>query len=240
MEQYVEECLQSILAQTYPAENFEIICVDDGSQDRSAYIARKILSGAAYTTYVRTTNQGLEKALNHALRLAKHEWIVRVDADDILDAGLLKALAEAIQNKPGFDFYYCQKFEEYFSADERETRTLPDFDTAEIFERGDFFATGTAYRKGDLQSIGGYPDQVKNCGLENYTVTLELISRNKKGFAVKNAFFSYRRHHANMSVVKLKSIIEFGHSLLKKYGRTFKTNENHPYRLKLDSIPVSK
>ncbi len=231
MEKYIAECLESLAAQNYDPSFFEIVCVDDGSTDSSAQVIAGYQKKYKNFISIQTHNSGLEKTCNLGIRAARFPWIVRVDADDMADRNLLKALNQAMQEHPGFDFYYCQKYVEYYSAEESYSKSLPFFDREEIFQRGDFFATGTAYRRGDLLEIGGFPDEEKNCGLENYSVILNLITRGKKGFAVEGASFHYRRHKTNMSTVKRQSLIQYGKKLLRHYGRCFVTNQYHPYRL---------
>lgn len=84
VEKYLGECLDSLLAQTYP--NFEVICVDDGSSDSSP----DILSGyaglfaARNIGYVvrRKTNAGLGAARNTGLSLARGRYVYFLDSDD--------------------------------------------------------------------------------------------------------------------------------------------------------------
>ncbi len=231
---YVRTSVESVLGQEYPRDCFELICIDDGSTDDSSAILRSF-EGQQGFVLRRTANHGLESACNLGFSMAQHDRVVRVDADDLLEPGFLRTMDKAIQSYPGFDFYYCKDYIEYYSEEEQFKKTLPEFDVEEIFTRGDFFATGTVYRKDDLAASGFYETAEKNCGLENYNLTLRLLTRGKKGKAVPSALFKYRRHHENMSRLKLNAIISYGHELLRQYGREFKTNPFHPYGLVLPS-----
>ncbi len=80
-ESWIEETLQSVLAQTYSA--IEIIVVDDGSNDRSnellqAFVARQQIK------LIRQENRGQAAAFNHALQYARGQFIQFLDADDLL------------------------------------------------------------------------------------------------------------------------------------------------------------
>lgn len=230
---YLGECLESLFTQDYDPGNFEIVCVDDGSTDDSLQILRHLAKSVPNFRCLHTDHSGLEIACNTGIRAARYERITRVDADDLLTRNFLLKMNEAIQEKPEFDFYYCKEYYEYHSPAEKIFKELPEFDPDEIFERGDFFATGTVYKRADLESVGFYPTGVKNCGLENYSVVLDLLAKGKKGLAVRGASFSYRRHGQNMSVLRREFIIEYGKQLLEKHGREFKTNAHHPYGLVL-------
>lgn len=231
-EDYVGECLESIASQDYDFSLFDVICVDDGSTDGSSRIISEYTDHLPNFHVLRTENEGLEKACNRGIRRAGSEQVVRVDADDKIAPDLLSRMNEAIREHPDFDFYYCKNYVEYYSEEEQYPRELPDFEPEEIMGRGDFFATGTVYRKSDLGGIGYFPEEIKNCGLENYTVILRLLARQKRGFAVPGASFYYRRHRTNMSLLKREAIIQYGKRLLADYGRPFQTNEYHPYGLK--------
>ncbi len=71
--------VQSILKQTY--EHFELLLLDDGSNDGSSDIATKILDNRI--CYHKLAHQGLAKTLNYGLSIAKYDIIARMDADDL-------------------------------------------------------------------------------------------------------------------------------------------------------------
>ena len=72
--------LESALAQTWPDK--EIILVDDGSRDNSLAIARSFEPRGVRV--IAQSNRGAAAARNHAMRLARGEWLQFLDADDLL------------------------------------------------------------------------------------------------------------------------------------------------------------
>jgi glycosyltransferase involved in cell wall biosynthesis len=85
VEKYLNECVDSILAQTY--ENLEIILVDDGSPDRCPQICDQYAAAHANVRVVHKQNGGLSSARNAGLEVATGEWITFIDSDDwIVDA----------------------------------------------------------------------------------------------------------------------------------------------------------
>lgn len=78
---FIEEAIQSILTQTY--KNFEIIIVDDGSTDGTYNTIKQLGLKDKRIKAFRIRHSGPSKASNLALRLAKGEFIARMDADDI-------------------------------------------------------------------------------------------------------------------------------------------------------------
>lgn len=235
-QEFVKPCLESILGQDYPQAHYEVLFIDDGSTDASHASASNFKKAYQNLSLYRIANSGLEKACNIGFRHARYDFLVRVDVDDMLAPGFLSSMNEAISKFREYDFYYCKSYYEYYSQDKQLFKTLPDFDKDEIFDRGDFFATGTAYRKQDLVHAGYYHEDVKNCGLENYNLILRLLSTGKTGLAVEKAAFYYRRHSTNMSTVKRDAIIAYGKKLLRFYQREYRTNQFHPYGLKFALI----
>lgn len=232
-EQYLPECLESLVTQDYDPRLYEVVCVDDGSTDGSWGVIESFRARHAHLSSIRIGNSGLEKACNTGIRMARNDRIVRVDSDDLLAANFLRRMDKAIAAEPGFDFYYCRDYVAYYSEQEQHAKRLPPFDPAEVFSRGDFFATGTVYKRSDLAEVGFFPESVRNCGLENYSVVLALLERGKTGLAVEGTYFKYRRHRSNMSVLQREKITEYGRALLHGYGREYQTNEYHPYGLQL-------
>ncbi len=82
LEKYIENCLKSIVAQTY--KNLEIICIDDGSTDGSARIIKEFAGTDERIKYFYQRNQGLSATRNEGIRISTGEYILFIDADDFL------------------------------------------------------------------------------------------------------------------------------------------------------------
>ena len=86
VESYLAECLDSVIS-ALKGIRAEIICVDDGSTDGSAGILTSYVKIAQQNgidfVYLKQNNQGVSKARNAALDVAKGEWICFVDSDDV-------------------------------------------------------------------------------------------------------------------------------------------------------------
>ncbi len=101
---YLRECLDSVLAQTYPA--WEAICVDDGSTDGSGAILDEYAAKDARLKIIHQPNAGVSAARNRALKKVKGEWITFVDADDVIDPWRLEFLNELILSHPQIDWIH--------------------------------------------------------------------------------------------------------------------------------------
>lgn len=92
-EEWIAETIHSALAQTWPRK--EIIVVDDGSTDRTAAVARRLV--CKEVTVVSTENQGAAVARNHALCLSQGDYIQWLDADDLLAPDKIERQLAALQ-----------------------------------------------------------------------------------------------------------------------------------------------
>jgi len=91
MELYLEECLQSVIAQTL--KEIEIICVNDGSTDNSLEILQKYASQYSNIVILNQENCGVGKARNRGINIAKGEFVAFMDPDDFYpDRDILECL----------------------------------------------------------------------------------------------------------------------------------------------------
>ncbi len=84
VEPYLSRCLESVCAQTY--RNIEIICVDDGSPDRSIDILNDFAAKDLRIRVIRQANQGVSAARNLGIEIAKGEWVTFIDGDDWIES----------------------------------------------------------------------------------------------------------------------------------------------------------
>ena len=82
VEKYLEQCIESILGQTYP--NLEVILIDDGSPDRCGEICDRYARMDSRVNVIHKENGGAASARNAGLRMAAGEYLTFVDGDDFL------------------------------------------------------------------------------------------------------------------------------------------------------------
>lgn len=80
-EKYLRPAMTSLLQQTFA--DFELIVVDDGSQDGSPAILQEFAAQDSRVVVVSHENQGLTRSLNVGCQRARGEFIARMDADDV-------------------------------------------------------------------------------------------------------------------------------------------------------------
>lgn len=103
-EKYVERCIESVLKQTY--NNFEIIIINDGSQDNSEKILTKYNNNLKIKI-IKQSNHGLSYSRNIGVTKSTGDYILFLDSDDLIEPNLLKILKENITNEEMIKFSYC-------------------------------------------------------------------------------------------------------------------------------------
>jgi len=119
-ERYLENCIDSIFAQT-SCSDYEVILVNDGSKDRSPEICDRYAEQVPAVKVIHQVNQGVSAARNAGISAARGTYILFLDADDYWDARFLQLLDDAISKNPDMiEFGY-----RYFCADHAYEPVLP-------------------------------------------------------------------------------------------------------------------
>ena len=80
---YLDECLKSVLQQNF--NNYEVICIDDGSEDNSREIVKKYAERYEFIKIIfHEKNRGLSAARNTGLKNACGKYVLFLDADDMI------------------------------------------------------------------------------------------------------------------------------------------------------------
>ena len=117
-EKYLSMCIESILGQSY--SDIEIILIDDGSTDNTKKICQYYQEKYANIKCVCQSNQGVSKARNIGLKLARGKYISFVDADDWLEENfyelligvMIKYQADISMCDYSVDTHVCKKMQD--------------------------------------------------------------------------------------------------------------------------------
>lgn len=108
---YITTCLESIEFQSY--HNIEVIIVDDGSSDGTAYVINEYKKKTTLDLiFVRQTNRGVQAARQKGFNVATGHYILWMDSDDWLEKNALESLVENIKQSQAdlicFDFQFVR------------------------------------------------------------------------------------------------------------------------------------
>lgn len=136
VEDYLDRCVQSILAQTY--KDFELILIDDGSPDNCGAMCDRWAKADSRITVIHQENGGLSAARNAGLDWAfansTSRWITFIDSDDWIHPEMLRLLLEAAEREQ-VKVTICG----YEETKGETPQVKPETLKPEIWQAGDFY-----------------------------------------------------------------------------------------------------
>lgn len=189
-EDYLSDCLKSIQNQTY--SDIEIILVDDGSTDSSGDICDMFAKEDERIAVIHTKNRGVSVARNTGLEYSHGEWVMFVDADDIISQDACSVMISNALNMKA-DITICGEVEfsgrfpsilnqgdkqiETIVSDEALIRlirfSITDHSVAKLFHKDLFenlsFPAGIVYGE-DTYTVTRLVEKATNIVLVNYIV----------------------------------------------------------------------
>ncbi|MBD0339499.1 MAG: glycosyltransferase, partial [Microcoleus sp. Co-bin12] len=191
---FLLEAVTSVINQTY--KNWEIIIVNDGSLDTTSTVAKNlIVANPQYQIrLVEQTNQGLSSARNAGIAAANGEYIMPLDADDILAENALTDLLEIClkSNVPCVAFGSYQMFG-------TENRLVPSYElySPENIKQSNMIHPSSLYHKSILDLVSGYKVGMKE-GYEDWEFWVNCHKHNIPFLGTREVVVNYRRSQGSM------------------------------------------
>lgn len=174
---WIEKAIRSVLFQSYI--EWELIVIDDGSQDNTAQIVASLTQKDIRIRYIKNKeNLGIQKTLNCGLKEAKGEYIARIDDDDEwVDIDKLKKQVEFLEtnkdhvligtgailiNEDGFEL--CRFLLPSNDLDIRK----------KILSKNCFIHSSVMFKKDSALNLNGYIEEKKFLHIEDYNLWLRL------------------------------------------------------------------
>lgn len=193
---FISEAIKSILIQTY--KDFEFLIVDDGSNDNTEELVKSYSDSRI--KYIKIKHIGIGAAANIGLKLAKYDWIARMDADDICHPNRLESQIKYLEDDKIIISSWCA----YFKNKKILFITTPPSDDSsikkELYLHSIVNHLGSIFNKTFiLNELGGYDEKLE--AFIDYD--LWLRARNKAKFFIVPQFLVFARIRSN-SVSDLK------------------------------------
>jgi len=204
-EKYIEECLNSIINQTF--QDWECIIVNDGSTDNTLAIIEKIAANDKRFSCYSISGSGSAKVpRDKAISYAKAQWIITVDADDFIDNDVLEKLYTRImetkadivylrmklfdeENPENFSFIPAQNFDmkKILTGKEAVMLTVPKWVIGAI----------GIVKKELLNTCSTFNCEIKHINVDEYDTREILIKA--KTVAFEDVIYHYRQHRASIT-----------------------------------------
>ncbi|MCI8292030.1 MAG: glycosyltransferase [Hespellia sp.] len=200
VEQYLEECLNSLLSQTDPFD--EILLINDGSTDSSGKICERYARQYPQVLLINQENAGLGEARNAGLRRVSGGYVIFVDSDDYVRAKTCEAIKKALAVREvdvllyNADIQYDVAFTERKSAfchmEELDGKYLHGMDYLEkaLPARYTSSACVAAYRRSFLEN--GQIHFPKGIYFEDHLFSLQVMSNAKMVSGIPDALYVRR------------------------------------------------
>lgn len=108
VEPYVERCIRSIENQDIPHYDYEIVCINDGSQDKSRGIVAGLLNEFDNIILIDQENQGVSRARNRGIERSNGRYLLFIDADDyVYENSFARMIRNAEEQEAEVSFLSC-------------------------------------------------------------------------------------------------------------------------------------
>lgn len=182
---YLEECMASVLNQSYA--NWEAIIVNDGSVDNTDIIGRSLVLKDDRIRYFYQENSGVSSARNFGISQSNGEYILPLDADDVISDDYLSLIAQAFERDSNLSLVYCKA--EFF-GDKRGDFKLPDYSFDELLVHNLIFVTA-CFSKISYYTTDGYRSNMVS-GFEDWDFWIQLLTPSSKVHRIDKVCFYYR------------------------------------------------
>lgn len=220
-EAFLGEAISSVLAQTH--ERCELLLIDDGSSDGSQAIAKGFCAAypdkVSHFQHPEGENRGLGASRNAGIRHAKGDYLVFLDADDVLMPQCLEQLLAAVAAVPGADVVcgsslYWHGWTNRLS-DVMKDRVVSVLDGAEPYEFIDLplravrapWATPSVgaflVRAAAARLVGGFEESTESLGEDQYFYF--KIGLRARVAVIDDCWHKYRQHDDSLTAVSART-----------------------------------
>ncbi|VXD22702.1 Glycosyl transferase [Planktothrix serta PCC 8927] len=202
-DQYIEQCVKSVLEQTYT--DYEVIVIDDGSQDQTQQILKPYFP---VIKYIYQENQGAAKARNQGCEIAQGEFLAFLDADDFFLPQKLADQVAFLDNNPAIDLvqsgWYCVNQEGQNWTAITPWNTAPELNLETWILHKCVRPSCLILRREWWEKVGGFDHHYPPT--EDLDFVLRLSLMGCKTAWLKEIHAGYRQHDKNLMSGGLKVI----------------------------------
>lgn len=225
VEEYLKECMQSILEQTY--QNLEIILVDDGSTDSSGKICDEYQNKDSRIKVIHQENQGLSAARNTALKLATGDMIQFVDSDDFIAKNMIEDLVKIMkQNNADIIISSHYIYQDGKPLESEYSNQIQVYDTNQAIaqmvldKKIRFYAWDKFYKRELWKDLEFPVGRI----FEDIATIPKAFIQAKKVLFYDHPFYYYRKREGSITMKRskeqkleyLKSVLDINHFLREK------------------------
>ena len=244
VEKYIRACIDSVFRQNLKDDSFEVIIVDDGSEDGSIGLIEDIIDQHSNISVVSQANQGLSSARNTGLKNAIGRYVLFLDSDDLLIDGCLSELIISADNYSvdlliaDFVKLSDQEIESYSSIVNHSCQPLV-LNGREAFihylNPSQCYVWRALYQKSFLEKNNII--FIPGIYFEDIPFTIECYLKIEKALLYPLKFYIYRQHlNSIVSSVNKKKLLDFNRVLAHLFSLKMSVNMSMAESLKFSDV----
>lgn len=204
VEAYLDQCIQSLLNQSF--QDFELICVDDGSTDQSARIIDRYAVSDDRLKVIHKENTGYGNSMNVALDRAEGDYIGILESDDFAEPDMLRKLYEAaVANNADVvkgDYFHYRNGGDTFV---NRLRSYPKNQLLNCVSRPEIWNLADSiwsclYRRSFLSEHWIRFHETPGASYQDISFALQVWSHAERVYFLEDALLHYRRDNPNASM----------------------------------------
>ena len=185
----LSECIDSVLNQSY--SNFEICIADDNSTlDETIETLKEYEKNDKVKVVYRKENGMISKASNSALGIAKGEFIVLLDNDDLIEKDALYYIVEVLNKDKSIDMIYTDEDKLDFNGRKMEPHFKPDY-SPDTLMSVNYICHLCCMRKSIVDKLGGFRSEFD--GSQDYDLFLRFTEVTDKIYHIRKVLYHWRQ-----------------------------------------------
>ena len=208
---YIAQTLDSVLKQTL--QDWECIVVNDGSPDNASEIVSRYVTLDSRIRLIETENRGVSAARNTGIRASEGEFILTLDADDIILPDYTQLAVDYFRQHPETKLVYCEarKF-----GEENKYWDLPEYKWERFIFSNCIFSS-CVIRRSDFDKTPGFNESMR-VGWEHWHFLLGFLDEHDIVYRIPKVLMLYR----------IKNVSKSTEVLAKTEALTWQLIDNHP------------
>lgn len=205
--------LQSVYKQDYT--NFEIVIVNDGSDNEYCLLKLDSLKNQEGIKIIHKENTGVSDTRNIAVKESNGDYILPLDADDMILDGYLKTGVNIIKNNPEISPVYCDT---HHVGEMQGLEKRPEWSKERLLS-GPFIVNSSIYSRKAYESTEGYNTEMK--GWVDYDLWVQMMDAGFRGKRIPKGLFVYFHHESegegSVSTSARKNMSELHKTIIERH-----------------------
>ncbi len=223
-EKFIFQTLSCLLEIDYL--NWECIIVDDGSTDRSARIIKEFCSKDNRFILFKQANAGPSVARNIAISKSQGEFLLPLDADDLISKSYISEAVEVLKKNPKIKLVYCNA---RMFGRKNKPWELPVYSFKSLLIENMIFCSAL-FRRSDYNKTNGFDPNLRY-GREDWDFWIELLKSGGDVYKIEKVHFFYRTHKKSHNKVANSNIASIRKYVFQKHRSLYDGVIDNPIQL---------